>query len=180
MAYHLRAARLDERDRLAELIALSARALCAADYSSQQIEGALRSAFGVDTELVRDGTYFVIEYAGQLAACGGWSRRATLFGGDTGVARDSTLLDPATQAAKVRAFFVHPDHARAGLGRMLLDHCEAEARRHGFRTVELMATLTGRKLYEQCGYLPQAPVQYEIEPGLTIEFVPMRKALSTE
>jgi GNAT superfamily N-acetyltransferase len=175
--YHLRPARLEERETLQALIALSARTLCAADYAPEQIDAALQGAFGVDTELVRDGTYFAVEHQGQVVASGGWSRRATLFGGDTGAERDSTLLDPATQPAKIRAFFVHPAHARAGLGRMLMDHCEAQARRHGFRRLELMATLTGQRLYARCGFRPDAAIQYELRPGLSIEFVPMHKAL---
>jgi GNAT superfamily N-acetyltransferase len=131
----------------------------------------------VDTQLIEDGTYFVVEHDARVVACGGWSRRATLFGGDTGVERDASLLDPRTQPAKVRAFFVHPDHARAGLGRMIMDRCEAEARQAGFRTLELMATLTGRKLYSKCGFLPRGPVDYPLGPGLSITFVPMTKSL---
>jgi GNAT superfamily N-acetyltransferase len=178
MAYHLRPARLEEQAQLEALLALSARTLCAEDYTPEQIEGDLKGAFGVDTQLVTDGTYFVVEAGDQIVACGGWSRRATLFGGDARADRDSTLLDPAMQPAKVRAFFVHPDHARAGIGRMLLDECEAAARRHGFQYVELMATLTGKKLYGRCGYLPESPIQHKLPNGLSIEFVPMRRSLA--
>jgi GNAT superfamily N-acetyltransferase len=177
MAYSIRPARLDECSKLQPLIAESARALCAEDYSPEQIEGALGGVFGVDTELVRDGTYFVVESDGEIVACGGWSRRATLFGGDAHASRDSTLLDPATQAAKIRAFFVNPNHARSGLGRMLLDACATAARSHGFRKLELMATLTGKKLYEKVGFVPDKSITHELSPGLSIEFVPMQKPL---
>jgi GNAT superfamily N-acetyltransferase len=177
MTYQVRPARLEERSQIESLIADSARQLCAQDYTPEQIEGALQGVFGVDTELIRDGTYFVVEQGGQIVASGGWSRRATLFGGDTHTTRDSTLLDPQTQAAKVRAFFVRPEHARHGLGRMLLDACDSAARSHGFRSLELMATLTGTKLYSKCGFVPQPPITHELSPGLTIQFVPMRKAL---
>ena len=180
MTYHLRPARLDDCAALEALIALSARSLCAPDYTPEQIEGALRGAFGLDTELVRDGTYFVVDHDGRVVACGGWSRRATLFGSDARGGRDSSLLDPRTQPAKVRAFFVHPDHARKGLGRMLLDRCVTEARSHGFRQIELMATLTGQKLYAKCGFIADASEPYEVSPGVTIEFVPMRLCLNRD
>jgi GNAT superfamily N-acetyltransferase len=177
MSYRLRLARLDERGQLEELIALSARTLCAFDYSAEQIEGALTGAFGVDTELVRDGTFFVVEHGEQLAACGGWSRRATLFGGDARADRDSTLLDPRTQPARIRAFFVHPAHARAGLGRMLLDRCTREALARGFTSLELMATLTGQRLYSKCGFEPLEPIDHPLSADLSIRFVPMRKRI---
>lgn len=178
MSYQLRPAMLEEVPALGELIALSARTLCAEDYTAEQIEGALQGAFGVDSELIRDGSYYVVERDGQLAACGGWSRRATLFGGDAQAGRSSQLLDPATQPARIRAFFVHPQHARAGLGRMLLDHCTSEARRYGFRALELMATRTGVKLYSRCGFTAGEPGEYWLSDSLSIEFVPMYKSLA--
>lgn len=163
---------------LAGLIADSARELCRADYTEAQIEAALRGAFGVDSELIRDGTYFVAEANGALVACGGWSRRATLFGGDAQAGRRSELLDPARDAARIRAFFVRPEFARRGLGRALLERCEAEARSHGFRTAELMATLTGRRLYAVFGYVGEARRSFELPGGVAIDFVPMRKPLA--
>jgi GNAT superfamily N-acetyltransferase len=159
------------------LIARSARGLSAADYRSEQIEGALRGAFGVDSQLLADETYFVVEDAGQLVGCGGWSFRATLFGGDARAGRDASSLDPQTQAAKIRAFFVDPDHARRGIGSLLLDRCEKEARAHGFARVELMATLPGVKLYAARGYAGSAQVQYDVGSGERIEFIPMHKNL---
>jgi GNAT superfamily N-acetyltransferase len=137
----------------------------------------LRGAFGVDSQLVADGTYFVAEDDGQLVGCGGWSYRATLFGGDARGGRDSSRLDPATQPAKIRAFFVHPAHARRGIGTLLLERCEGEARAHGFAAVELMATLPGVKLYRARGYQGDEPVNYDVGDGERIEFVPMRKSL---
>ena len=177
MSYNLRLARLDDRAVLETLIARSARELGVPDYTPQQIEAALEGAFGVDTELIRDGTYFVIECEAKIVACGGWSRRATLFGGDAHAARSSRLLDPRTEAARIRAFFVDPDYARHGLGRMLLDRCMAAAQSDGFGSLELMATLPGQKLYAKCGFLAQPTEAYQLTPNIAIDFVPMRKAL---
>jgi GNAT superfamily N-acetyltransferase len=159
------------------LIARSARGLSAADYRAEQIEGALRGAFGVDSQLLADETYFVAEDAGQIVGCGGWSFRATLFGGDARAGRDASTLDPKTQAAKIRAFFVDPDNARRGIGSLLLDRCEQEARAHGYARVELMATLPGVKLYAARGYVGGARVQVDVGSGEIIEFIPMQKNL---
>lgn len=113
---------------------------------------ASRKLMGLDTQLVADGTYFVVEDAGEIAGCGGWSRRATLYGGDHSPGRDAALLDPATDAARVRAMYTHPAFARRGVGRLILSLCEAAARAGGFRRAELAGTLSGRPLYEACGY----------------------------
>ena len=139
--------------QLEALIARSARGLSTEDYRPSQVEGALRGAFGVDTQLLTDGTYFAAEEDGRLVGCGGWSFRSTLFGGDARAGRDSSTLDPRTQAAKIRAFFVDPGEARRGIGTLLLEHCENEARARGFPHVELMATLPGVKLYAARGYV---------------------------
>jgi len=141
----------------------------------ERVDGALRGAFGVDTQLIRDGTYFVIESAGRIAGCGGWSRRRTLFGSDQRADRDATELDPAKDAAKIRAFFIHPDFARRGLGTALLARCEREAVAHGFRRFELMATLPGVRLYQARGYVPQPQIRWPVGDGVEIEFVPMSK-----
>jgi GNAT superfamily N-acetyltransferase len=176
MNYRLRAAVLEDEPVLRALIARSILALGAADYSVPQIEGALRGAFGVDTNLIRDGSYFVVlDRADQIVACGGWSRRRTLFGSDARAERDESWLDPHTDAAKIRAFFVDPGHARRGLGRAILERSEAEARKAGFTRFELMATLPGVRLYQQCGYVAQAPVSYPLGEDLSIQFVPMSK-----
>ena len=178
MSYRIRKATENDRPALMALIARSARELSTGDYTSPQVEGVLRGAFGVDSQLVRDGTYFVVEDDRAIAGCGGWSYRKTLFGGDAHTQRDAAGLDPGTDAAKIRAFFVDPAHARKGLGRALLAHCEAAARERGFSRCELMATLPGLKLYRACGYVAGTPVQHQLDPGLTIELVPMSKSLS--
>ena len=159
------------------LIARSARGLSADDYRPSQVEGALRGAFGVDTQLLADQTYFVAEDDGRLAGCGGWSYRSTLFGGDARTGRDSSMLDPRTQAAKIRAFFVDPADARRGIGTLLLERCETEARAHGFSRVELMATLPGVKLYAARGYIGAPMVRFDVGLGEAIEFIPMHKVL---
>lgn len=178
MSWYLRTAAPADSAEIQDLIARSIRALGAADYSSEQIEGALKGAFGLDTQLIADGTYFVVESAGRLVGCGGWSYRRTLFGGDARTGRDAGTLDPNTDAAKIRAFFVDPTAARQGIGTALLERCEAEARRQGFRCVEMMATLPGVRLYEARGYVPGGRVRYPLGSDLSIEFVPMSKNLT--
>ena len=177
MSITLRCAARADIPRLAGLIERSAHGLSTADYTRAQVTGALRGAFGVDTQLVDDGTYFVAEEGNVLAGCGGWSFRATLFGGDTRTDRDASLLDPRTHAAKIRAFFVEPTHARRGVGSLLLERCESEARERGFSRVELMATLPGVRLYAARGYVGTQHVSYDLGNGEHIDFVPMSKAL---
>lgn len=175
--YGIRRATLEDRAALERLISESARGLSRGDYSGEQVEAALASVFGVDTDLIRDGTYYVAEAGGEFVGCGGWSRRRTLFGGDRYAARDPGELDPATEPARIRAFFVHPGWARRGVGAALLDACEREAKAHGFRSLELMATLPGVRLYAARGYEAGGRVELEIAGGVRIEFVPMRKDL---
>jgi N-acetylglutamate synthase-like GNAT family acetyltransferase len=177
MPISLRYARLDDVPHMEALIARSARGLSAKDYRPSQVEGALRGAFGVDTQLLADQTYFVAEEGPQIVGCGGWSYRSTLFGGDARAGRDATRLDPATHAAKIRAFFVDPSMARRGIGSMLLERCEREARAQGFAAVELMATLPGASLYAARGYSSAERLQFDVGQGETIEFIPMRKLL---
>jgi GNAT superfamily N-acetyltransferase len=178
MSWLIRQATAADAEEIEELIGRSIRALGAGDYSSEQIEGALTGAFGLDSQLIADGTYFVVESAGRLIGCGGWSYRRTLFGGDARAGRDDGALDPGTDAAKIRAFFVDPTAARQGVGSALLEHCEAEARRHGFRRLEMMATLPGVRLYAARGYVPGARIHYPVAAGVSIEFVPMSKSLT--
>ncbi len=159
------------------LIARSARGLSGGDYRPEQVEGALRGAFGVDTQLLEDETYFVAEENGEIVGCGGWSFRSTLFGGDARADRDASTLDPAHHPARIRAFFVDPAHARRGIGTLLLVRCEREARARGYSQVELMATLPGVRLYAACGYAGGATIRHPVGPAEHIEFVPMRKAL---
>ena len=176
MSHPLRKAALRDRAALERLIARSARGLGCAHYTNQMIEAALGAVFGVDSQLIRDGTYFVVEAQGKIVGCGGWSRRRTLFGGDAHAQRDAAELDPAKDAAKMRAFFVDPAHARKGIATAILERCEAEARARGFARFELMATLPGIEFYRSHGYVPGVPVQYPLGSGVTIEFVPMAKA----
>lgn len=179
MDYQLRPATAADEPFLHDLIARSIRELGADDYTPAQIEAALLGAFGIDTQLIRDQTYFVIETGtGEIVGCGGWSRRKTLFGSDTREVRDDSWLDPATDAARIRAFFIDSRHARRGLGRMLLDHCEAEAARAGFTNFSLMATLPGKRLYEACGYVGNESIEHPLPGGLHITFVPMTKGQS--
>lgn len=176
MDYSLRSATLDDCGAIRNLIGRSIRQLGADDYSAEQIEGALQGAFGLDTRLISDDTYLVaVSSVGQIVGCGGWSRRKTLFGSDTRSERDDARLNPAIDAAKIRAFFIDPAHARRGLGRRILERCEAEAQRAGFRRFELMATLPGVRLYAACGYLADRPISYPLPGGLEIPFVPMHK-----
>lgn len=177
MPYSIRAATTDDIVTLRAVIAESARGLRGDDYTAEQIEAALQGAFGVDSELIRDRTYFVVEEAGVIVACGGWSRRRTLFGGDAQPGRQSGPLDPASESARVRAFFVRPAWARHGIGRLLLAHCEREARAAGFRTVELLATLPGRRLYAALGYVGEQRETHTIGDGVAIDFIPMKKQL---
>ena len=162
---------------MSELIAESARGLSREHYDDAQIEAAIVSVFGVDTSLVEDGTYFVAEDEGTLAGCGGWSRRKALFGGDQYATRDVSYLDPTTEPARIRAFFVHPAHARQGIAHAILRECEKEAMAHGFRAIELMATLPGVKFYQACGYTEQGTYELELINRVKLGLVPMRKEL---
>ena len=150
-ALQIRAARLDELSALNGLMELAIGELLKPFLSEAEIASS-RAIMGLDTQLVIDGTYFVVEEHGALAGCGGWSRRATMYGGDVSPGRDPALLDPAKDAARVRAMYTHPGFVRRGVGRMILDACEAAARAEGFRRVELVATMAGLPLYEACGY----------------------------
>jgi N-acetylglutamate synthase-like GNAT family acetyltransferase len=179
MTYTLRKATLHDCPAIEKLIAFSARELGTQDYAPEQIEGALQGAFGLDTQLIKDATYFVVEETdGSIVGCGGWRRQQTLFGGNNSTVRDSSLRNPETEPAKIRAFFVHPERARNGIGRALLAACEKEARSLGFRQLELMATLPGARLYTACGFIAAGRIDYALPSGLTIEFLPMKKILS--
>jgi GNAT superfamily N-acetyltransferase len=168
---------MNDRDAIKELIAESARHLSREHYNDAQIEAALASVFGVDTDLIEDGTYFVAEESGMLVGCGGWSRRKTLFGGDQYSSRDAGYLDPESDFAKIRAFFIHPNHARKGIAREILTRCEDEARAHGFHGLELMATLPGVEFYKSCGFSEQGSFDLDLTGGVKLELVPMRKEL---
>lgn len=146
-------------------------------YSEEQAAAVTRHVFGVDTQLVEDGTYFVIEREGELLACGGWSKRATLFGGDQHKSGPDPLLDPATLPARIRAFFVDPSVPRQGLGRMLMEHCEREARGAGFRAMELAATLPGVPLYRACGFEEVEDLALALPGNVSVPLSRMRKQI---
>lgn len=173
-----RPAHLEEVEELNALIHASADTLSQGFYTPEEIEAANRYVFGVDTTLVADGTYFVGECEGRRVACGGWSRRGALYGGDQRRMDAAPVLDPATDAARIRAFFVHPAWARRGIGRALLDHCTAAAAREGYRALELMATLPGVPLYEACGFVAVEPVRDRMPNGVEVRFVRMRRAIA--
>lgn len=162
---------------LERLIPLSVRGLQSGHYSAAQMEAALGPVFGVDRQLIQDGTYFVVEQEGQMIACGGWSRRRSLFGGDHGRAGADPELDPSVDPARIRAFFVHPDWARRGLGRALLAACEQAICRAGFRAIELVATLTGEPLYAAFGYTAIERYEVELAGGLPLPVVRMNRFL---
>ena len=168
---------MDEREAIKRLIDESARLLSRDHYNDSQIEAAIANIFGVDTTLIEDGTYFVAESDGVLAGCGGWSRRKTLFGGDQYSSRDTGYLDPASDYAKIRAFFIHPAHARKGVARAILARCEEEARAYGFKGLELLSTLPGIEFYKSCDFVELDDVNLDLPGGVKLEFVTMRKKL---
>ena len=191
MNIRIRLAEASDIPLLRELIRASVRGLQAGDYSAAQLEGALRTVYGVDTQLIADGTYFAAEAmeatgaeasgakssgGALLVGCGGWSKRRTLLGGDQFAGREDSLLDPATGAAKIRAFFVHPAWARRGIGGMILEACEAAAWAAGFRRLEMGATLTGVPFYRVKGYAELEVTEVPLEDGLTLPIVVMGKS----
>jgi N-acetylglutamate synthase-like GNAT family acetyltransferase len=181
MSFHIRPATQSDIPALTELIGASVRQLQSSDYTPEQIEAALRTVYGVDTVLIEDGTYLVAESDSnprELAACGGWSKHKTLYGADHWTSRDDAMLDPANDAAKVRAFFVSPDWARRGVGTALLDACEAAAREAGFRRSEMGATLTGVKLFEARGYRAVERISIPVGDDLSIAVIRMEKRLT--
>lgn len=177
MDFEVRKATLADREAISRLIAASARGLSREHYSETQIELAISSVFGVDTDLIQDETYFVADQDGTLIGCGGWSRRKALYGGDKFSNREAGMLDPAADPARIRSFFVHPEHARKGVARAMLSICEQQAKAHGFKALELMATLPGIKFYEANGYSRIGNFDLELADGVQIQFVPMRKKL---
>ncbi len=198
MTIRIRLAEAGDIPSLRELIEASVRGLQAGDYSPAQLESALRTVYGVDSQLIADGTYFAAEETDAsgaqssggkssgakssggalLIGCGGWSRRKTLFGGDQFAGREDSLLDPARDAAKIRAFFVHPAWARRGIGGMILEACETAAGAAGFRRLEMGATLTGVPFYRAKGYAELEAVEVPLGDGLTLPLVIMAKSSS--
>jgi len=176
MLYSLRKANTGDIPALEKLIDASVRGLQAQDYTPEQIDAALRTVFTVDTQLIEDGTYFVVEQDGEMIGCGGWSQRKTLCGGDHHAVRENTLMDPLQDAAKIRAIFVAPHRARHGVGSVLLKAAEDAAMAAGFRRLEMGATLTGVPVYLRRGYRKVETMMVPLEKGVTLPVVRMEKA----
>lgn len=177
---------IDWRPRLAHnedipalevLIPASVRYLQTPYYSPAQIEAALEPIFGVDRQLIRDGTYFVVEHGQEIVGCGGWSKRRSRYGGDSDRTEPDAELDPRRDAARVRAFFVHPSWARQGIGRCIMAACEQAIAAAGFRTVDIVATLAGQPLYASFGYVVIDRYEIEISCKLSLPVVRMTKNL---
>ena len=181
--FAIRLATQEDIPALRELIDVSVRVLQRDDYSAEQLEAALGTAYGVDTQLIADRTYYVVETLqgsrdSIKAACGGWSMRKTLYGSDHGPYRDNAMLDPSKDAAKIRAFFVHPDWTRRGLATLILKTCEDVACARGFRRFEMGATLTGVPMYAARGYAEIERIEVPLPNGLTLPVVRMGKTIS--
>lgn len=171
-----RTATLGDIPQIAALIEASVNGLQAADYSPTQRAAALGSVFGTDRNLIIDQTYFVAELGAEMVGCGGWSKRQAMFGADSLASKQSEFLDPAKDAARIRAFFVHPDFARRGIGAKILAHCESAASAAGFTRFELGSTLTGIPLYSAYGYKPIERIETPLPNGETLPIVLMGKA----
>jgi len=179
---HIRRAAAADVPRLREVIEASVSGLQAADYSPAQIDGALKSVYGVDSQLIADETYYVAEVLDlpgqrEIVACGGWSKRKTLYGGDQFAAREDSLLDPARDAARIRAFFVDPAWARRGIGGLILEACENAAREAGFTKLEMGATLSGVAFYAAKGYAPIENQEAPLANGEVLQIVRMQKTI---
>jgi GNAT superfamily N-acetyltransferase len=170
-----RFARREDLDALRTLIDAAISELQKPFLDECQIASS-RTFMGLDTQLIDDGTYFIVESSGSVAGCGGWSRRATLYGGDHSPGRSAALLDPAKDAARVRAMYTHPNYTRTGVGRLVLSLCEQAARSEGFAQVELMATLAGEPLYRACGFQPCERI-VDDRGGVGVPLLRMRKQL---
>ena len=173
---HIRAATGDDIPALARLAEQAMEELLKRFLSPEQVR-ASREIMGIDTQLIEDGTYFIVELDSAITGCGGWSRRATHFGGDHSPGRDGRLLDPAYEPARIRAMYTHPAYTRRGIGRAVLSHCESAAAQEGFRTVELVATMSGVSLYRACGYRSMAAFNEHTPSGIAVPLLRMRKEL---
>jgi len=172
-----RLATFEDIPRLNEMIALSVRGLSTDYYTPNQIESAIKYVFGVDTQLVSDGTYYIAQIDDTVVGCGGWSKRNTLYGGDQHKEIEDPLLDPQHDAARIRAFFVHPAYARQGIGRHIINVCEAAAKGYGFNSFELGATLPGVPLYTAMGYNAVERIDAPLPDGELLGIVKMRRVL---
>jgi GNAT superfamily N-acetyltransferase len=170
-----RLARREDLEALRALMDAAISELQKPFLDQSQIESS-RAIMGLDTQLIDDETYFIVESGGQLAGCGGWSRRATMYGGDQTPGRSAALLDPAKEAARIRAMYTHPDHTRKGVGRLIISLCEEAARAEGFTKMELVATLSGEPLYRACGFVPVENI-VDDRGGAGVPLLRMRKSL---
>jgi GNAT superfamily N-acetyltransferase len=179
MKFRIRRANTGDTEVLRALIDASVRGLQANDYTPEQLEAALQNVYGVDSQLIADGTYFVAETEPHplIVGCGGWSKRKTLYGGDQWTGREPELLDPEREAAKIRAFFIHPQWARRGIGTLILEACEAAAIKAGFSRFEMGATLTGIPLYQARGYFALENLEVPLGNGLSLPIVRMEKTV---
>lgn len=184
--FHLRLAATGDIPLLRELIAASVRGLQAQDYSREQLEAALETVYGVDSQLIADGTYFAVQASPVkqpatvnpcLVGCGGWSKRRTLFGGDVWRDREDSLLDPRAEPAKIRAFFERPEWARRGIGSIILDACESAAKAAGFTRLEMGATLTGVSFYRARGYTELERINVPLKDDLSLPIVRMARSI---
>ena len=180
MEISIRVAEMDDVPALKELIPLSARALSKGFYTPQQTESAIQYIFGVDTQLIADKTYYVAEAENQIVGCGGWSKRKTLYGGDQMKTEEDPLLDPKVDAGRIRAFFIHPDWARKGIGRRIIEACERAAKADGFAKMELGATLPGEPLYAALGYEVTDRFEIPMVDGATLPAAHMKKELALD
>ena len=171
-----RLATADDLPELRELMTLAIRRLIGAYFDDARLEASFE-IMGVDTQLIADGTYFAVERDGRIVGCGGWSRRATMFGGDHSAGRDARPLDPATEPARIRAMYTHPDFARRGIGRLVLGLCEAAAAAEGFRTLELVATVAGEPLYAAAGFTVFERIEVPTSRGVAVPCARMRKPI---
>jgi GNAT superfamily N-acetyltransferase len=170
-----RLARRDDLDALRALMDAAISELQKPFLDENQITSS-RAIMGLDTQLIDDGTYFIVEADGRLAGCGGWSRRATLYGGDQTPGRSTALLDPTKDAARIRAMYTHPNHTRKGVGRYIIALCEEAARSEGFTRMELVATLSGEPLYRACGYVSYENI-VDDRGGARVPLLRMKKSL---
>lgn len=180
MPLQLRIATADDLPSLAGLIPRAVRALSADCYDARQIESAIRHAFGVDTQLIDDRTFFVAEMDGAVVGCGGWSWRRKIYGGDQVSGLPEPPLSPATEAARIRAFFVHPDWARRGIGAAILLRCAAAAAEAGFRRLELLGTLPGERLYRAFGFEVMEYLDHRLPDGVLIRWVRMAREIGPQ
>jgi GNAT superfamily N-acetyltransferase len=176
--YTIRKARVEDIPSIERVMRASLTGIGSRTYDARQIASSLEHIAHLDRELVSDHTYFVAEAEGEIVGCGGWSRRAKLYAGSAPAGDESRLLDPSTEAARVRAMFVVPEWERRGIGRHILRLCEDEARREGFRSVELMAMLSGRAMYDACGYTPVEDVEPPLADGTPLPLTRMVKNLN--